>query len=496
MLNARVDALDPVDQLQLIEETVACKAVLDWTHCRVASGLALKDLSSPIVRQAVQRSGGCCLIQVAGCDTPLISEGIITELALALSCSERSARDYIAVGLDLRYRLRCTNNEFGGGRITFAHAKVISEATRSLSIDLCERLDERLSDEAPSRTPARLRILARRLVAKADPDGLAKRHELAMSERSASIFPLGDGVAAFSFDHQLEVAAVIDDQLTTWARRRRAADPHTPFAAHRADAAALLLLGRHPLTGTDLLSPGSELYAASSPCPTFPPIDTAGLPAALPPIDTAGLPAALPPIDTAGLPAALPPAAAPALPAGLSPARPSDVLPVRTEIRVTMGADTLLGLDNETCELDGFGPLTADQARRLALRSSSTVLRRLFTDPIDDTVMTMDARTYRFSARQVEAVRSLHPISCFPGATTPADRCDIDHREPYRFGPPGTADPPGQTVVGGGQPLDRRHHRYRTHLDWIPTVDPTDPHTIYWTSPYGRTYTVRDHDGA
>ncbi len=472
VLNARVDALDPVDQLQLIEETVACKAVLDWTHCRVASGLALKDVSSPIVQQAVERSGGCCLIQVAGCDTPLVSEGIVTELALALSCSERSARDYIAVGLDLRYRLRCTNSEFGGGRITFAHAKVISEATRSLSIDVCERLDERLSDEAQSRTPARLRILARRLVAKADPDGLTKRHELAMSERSASIFPLGDGVAAFSFDHQLEVAAVIDDQLTTWARRRRAADPDTPFAAHRADAAALLLLGRHPLTGTDLLSPGAELYAASSPCPTPPPIDTTGLPAALPPVD------------------------APALPVGISPARPSDVLPVRTEIRVTMGADTLLGLDDETCELDGFGPLTADQARRLALRSSSTVLRRLFTDPMDDTVMTMDARTYRFSARQVEAVRSLHPISCFPGATTPADRCDIDHREPYRFGPPGTADPPGQTVVGRGQPLDRRHHRYRTHLDWIPTVDPTDPHTIYWTSPYGRTYTVRDHDGA
>ncbi len=466
MLNARVDALDAADQLRLIEETAACKAVLDWTHCRVASGLAIKDVSSPLVQQALERSGGCCLIRVAGSDTPTISEGIVTELALALSCSERSARDYIAVGLDLRFRLRCTNNELGGGRITFAHAKVISEATRSLDIDVCERLDERLSDEALSRTPARLRVLARRLVAKADPGGLAKRHAMAMADRSASIFPLGDGVAAFSFDHQLEVAVVIDDQLTAWARRRRAADPDTPFAAHRADAAALLLLGRHPLTGTDLLASSSEMWASpqhSTPPPTSPSLAATDQPH---------------------------------LPVGVMPARPTDVLPVRTEIRVTMGADTLLGLDDETCYLDGFGPLTADQARRLALQSSSTVLRRLFTDPLDDSVMTMDARTYRFSTRQVEAVRSLHPVSCFPGATTPADRCDIDHREPYRFGPPGTADPPGQTVVGKGQPLDRRHHRYRTHLGWVPVVDPTDPHTIHWTSPYGRTYTVRDHDGA
>lgn len=460
VLNARVEALDPADQLRLIEETVACKAVLDWTHCRVASSLALKDLSSPIVRHALERSGGCGLVRVAGQDTPAIAEGIVTELALALSCSERSARDYIAVGLDLRYRLRCTNNELGGGRITFAHALVISEATRSLDIDVVERLDERLSDEARSRTPARLRILARRLVAKADPAGLARRHAIAMDERSASIFPLGDGVAAFSFNHQLEVAAVIDDQLTTWARRRRAADPATPFAAHRADAAALLLLGRHPLTGADLVRSSFTPRSQPTDCPPLPSTDEA------------------------------------AIPPGVPPARPADVLPIRTEIRVTMGADTLIGLDDATCELDGFGPLTADQARRLAVRSSSTVLRRLFTDPVDGSVMTMDAHTYRFSSPQSEAVRSLHPISCFPGATTPADRCDIDHREPYRFGPPGTTDPPGQTVVARGQPLGRRHHRFRTHLGWVASVEPTDPHTIRWTSPYGRLYTVRDHDGA
>lgn len=468
VLNARVDALSDVDQLQLLTELGSCKAVLDWTHCKTASGLAIKDLASPLVQEATRRAGGCQLIRLGGDGTPEVSEGIITEVSLALSCSERAAQDFISVGLDLRFRLRCTNNEFGGGRISYAHAKVISETTRPLDIDLAERLDARLADAATTRTPARLRVLARRLVAKTDPAGLARRHARAMAERSASIFPIGDGMAAFSLTHGLDVAATIDDQLSAWAVRRRAADPETSFAAHRADAAALLLLGRHPLTGAPLLPEEAVAPTATPSTPNSAP-------------DEKG---------AAGR------SAAQAAPTGHQPVRPSDVLAVRTDIRLTMPGDTLLGIDDQTCDLDGYGPITAEQARRLALTSSSAVLRRIFTDPIDDSVMTMDARTYRFTAAQAEAIRVLHPISTFPGSVTPADRCDLDHRGPYRHAPPGRDPDPGQTVVTNGQPLGRRKHRIRTHLRWTAIVDPADPHTIHWTSPHGLHYTVEDHHGA
>lgn len=37
------------------------------------------------------------------------------ELALAIGCSEHAVRDLVAVGLDLRYRLPQTDNDFGCG---------------------------------------------------------------------------------------------------------------------------------------------------------------------------------------------------------------------------------------------------------------------------------------------------------------------------------------------------------------------------------------------
>ncbi|MEP6665927.1 MAG: DUF222 domain-containing protein [Nocardioidaceae bacterium] len=390
------------------------------------------------MQQATRKSGGIAIRRLAGLGTPEVAESSITELALALGVSERAATDYIAVGLDLRYRLRCTNNDFGGGRLSYAHAKVISEATRPLDDDVTERLEAQLADAAATRSPARLRILARRLAAKADPASLARRHDQAYAERSATMFALGDGIAAFSINHQLETMAVIDDQTNAWAHRRRLADPTTSFTAHKADAAALLLLGRHPLTGANLLASANDTP------------------------------------DTNHTTAA---EAHPA-PVGVV-AAPSDHLPARTELRVTMSADTLLGLDDDTCELDGYGPITAEQARRLALRSASTTLRRVFTDPIDNSIITLDAHTYRFTHRQAEAIRTLHPISAFPGATTPAAHCDLDHRVPYRHAPPAPPgrpqppDPPGQTTVTNGQPLGRPHHRIRTHTGWSAKVDPT-----------------------
>jgi hypothetical protein len=409
------------------------------------------------------------MMPLGGEGTPLVCEFLVPEVALELRCSEGAARDLIAVSLDLRFRLPSTNATFGGGRLTLGHARVISEVTRCLSEEDALRLDERLAEAATTRTPGRLRVLARRWVAKLCPDSFRRRHQAAVAQRSTAMFATQDGMAAFCLDHQLETLAVIDDQLDAWARQRRSLDPATSFAAHKADAAAHLLLGQHPLSGVPAW--GATRHAV---------------------------------LEAPGQAAS-----------GI--VEPTTFLPARTELRVTMSADVLLGLADETCELEGYGPITADQARGLALRScGSTTVRRVFTDPADDAVMFLDAQRYLFTTQQKEAILALHPISCFPGATSPGARCDLDHRLPYRHGqphaargdepdaPPGqtsvskgqTAPPPGQTVVSNGQPLGRRHHRLKTHGGWTAEVDPEDPHTIVWTTPRGRVHFTRDHDGA
>jgi hypothetical protein len=530
VLDARPDALEPTDQLELAHQLTSCSATLDWMRCKTVTGFALRERSNPLVLSVINVRGGVSMVSLGGVDTPEVPESVLPEIALAIGCSEHAARDLVAVGLDLRFRLPQTNNDFGGGRITYAHAKVISETTRELSVDRVETVDGRLAEAAQTRTPPRLRILARRLVAKADSTAMARRRQREYDARSTAMFPTGDGIGAFCVNHDLTTMCVIDDHLSAWATHRRHLDPTTSFAAHKADAAAHLLLGQHPLTGRRLIGP-------NEPSPTLT-VATCGTTAH-------GTAAATTPADretSSQQPS--PEDLSPAWPAPGSDfesqyaqwpkiptvADPTCFLPVRTELRVHISADTVLGIDDETCELEGHGPLTADQARHLALQSASTTLRRVFTDPADNSVLFLDARTYRFKRDQAEAIATIHPISCFPGATTPASRCDSDHRKPYRFGtcrapgppgqtppgqtppgqtivsdahdPPGQTivsdahDPPGQTLVANGQPLGRRHHRIRTHLGWTAVADPQDAHAITWTSPHGRTYIVHDHEGA
>ena len=460
VLSANVEALEEDNQLELGANLASCKATLDWLLCRVASSLAVKEAASPMVQHAEASGRGEPIMRrLAGDGAPEVSEFLAPEIALAFGCSERDATGYLAVGLDLRFRLRCTNAEFGGGRITYAHAKVISEATRHLPVEAAEALDPVLADAATIRTPARLRILARRKAAAADPVALAERHRAAMSNRGTAMFSIGDGMGSFCLTTSLASAAAVADQIDGWAAKLRTLLPGVPLDAHRADAATRLLLGQHPLTGDDLLRP-TGTTAAGSRAPAAPP--------------------------------------------------PTQWLPARTELRVTMSADTLLGLDDETCDLDGYGPITAAQARQLALQSVSVKLRRVFTDPADNSILFLDANRYRFTGDQIACISALHPYSTFPGATTRAARCDIDHLNEYRRvpepatqrhvrdgpQPPASVDPPGQTVVTNGQPLGRRHHRLRTHGGWKVRADPDDPHTFHWTSPRGRSYTVNDADGA
>ena len=81
---------------------------------------------------------------------------------------------------------------------------------------------------------------------------------------------------------------------------------------------------------------------------------------------------------------------------------PHDALPElqgrRPSIQVLVSADTLLGLDEAPAELAGYGPITAETARRLAADASGT-WRRLLTDPNTGQLLDVGARSYRPAQR-------------------------------------------------------------------------------------------------
>jgi hypothetical protein len=78
-----------------------------------------------------------------------------------------------------------------------------------------ERLDAVLAEAALQRAPARLRLLARRKAAAADPSAAERRHREAVAKRSASMFSLGDGIG-----HPHGSTAAAPSTVTDWLPAR------------------------------------------------------------------------------------------------------------------------------------------------------------------------------------------------------------------------------------------------------------------------------------
>jgi hypothetical protein len=135
------------------------------------------------------------------------------------------------------------------------------------------------------------------------------------------------------------------------------------------------------------------------------------------------------------------------------------------EVQVVMTMEALVGLSEEPAHVPGYGPLPADTARDLA---ADAKWRAWLVDA--GTVRNVGTTRYRPSAALARLVRAQQPECAFPGCRHSADRCDLDHRQPF---------PDGPTTVGNLQPLCRRHHRMKTHAGWEPAPDGT------WRTPAG-----------
>jgi hypothetical protein len=152
-------------------------------------------------------------------------------------------------------------------------------------------------------------------------------------------------------------------------------------------------------------------------------------------------------------------------------------------VDVTVSLTTLLGLDEAAGQLAGYGPITAQTARRLA---AAGTWRRLITDPVTGTVMDVGKTRYRPPDDLAELIRARDTRCLSPFCEVAANRCDLDHREP--FAPDGTG---GATSAANLGSLCRRDHLLKTHARWHLTTDPDAEGTYCWTTPTGHVYTHR-----
>ena len=109
---------------------------------------------------------------------------------------------------------------------------------------------------------------------------------------------------------------------------------------------------------------------------------------------------------------------------------PVEGLPVlqgrRPSINVVVSADTLLCLDDQPGHLTGYGPITAQTARRLAADESGT-WRRLLTDPDTGALLDISEHRYRPAQRLRDFVAARDDVCAFPTCNQPGYRCEYEH---------------------------------------------------------------------
>lgn len=149
---------------------------------------------------------------------------------------------------------------------------------------------------------------------------------------------------------------------------------------------------------------------------------------------------------------------------------------MRAHINVTVPVLTLLGVDDAPADLEGYGPIPADVARRLAAHAPS--FTRLLTHPESGAVLSVGRTSYTVPADLKNWLRVRDRTCRHPGCNIPASRCELDHTRPWSHG--------GLTSHENLAHLCRKHHMLKSEGIWH--YNHPDGGTLTATSPGGRTY--------
>jgi Domain of unknown function (DUF222) len=147
------------------------------------------------------------------------------------------------------------------------------------------------------------------------------------------------------------------------------------------------------------------------------------------------------------------------------------------QVKVTVPASTLLGIDRQPGELAGYGPIPAELATEIA---ADATWRRLLTDPASGVLLDHGRTTYRPPAALADFVRARDKTCRFPGCLRPAEKCQIDHRTEY---------PDGPTCACNLDSLCTHHHQLKHDNAWLGNRLPNGDYE--WLSPAGRYYVRR-----
>ncbi|GAA2746977.1 hypothetical protein GCM10009868_34570 [Terrabacter aerolatus] len=285
----------------------------------------------------------------------------------------------------------------------------------------------------------------RRCVRAADPRGQEERRRAATARRTVFGRLVEDGMGTFTVVAPAERVVGVLDRVEAMARSARASGDARSLDQLRSDLLCdLVLFGVVPDASSSARAGGP----AGPACPGGP-----GGPAG------AGGPA-----GTGG----------PSW-SGLSDAPPAAV-------RIVVPFEVATGLSDAACELTGHGWVTAPHARQI-ITAPGSVWQRLAADVDTGRALELSTERYAPTPEMVAHVKAVDGVCRGPGCQVPADRCDVDHLEPW---------PTGRTHVSNLDALSRGCHNGKTARVW--TVRRVDDDGISWTSLAGREYVTYPKD--
>jgi hypothetical protein len=152
---------------------------------------------------------------------------------------------------------------------------------------------------------------------------------------------------------------------------------------------------------------------------------------------------------------------------------------IRPTVIVTVPVLTLLGHSEDPGLLDGYGPIDADTARRLAGKAKSWM--RLLTHPETGVGLSFGKGRYKVP-KGLRTWLEIRDETCrFPGCGRAASRSEIDHTESWAKG--------GKTDAGNLACLCEPHHRMKHTTSW--QVIQRGNGVLDWRSPTGHVHTTR-----
>ena len=338
---------------------------------------------------------------------------LVMELVGVLRVCDNTARNLIWQSRLLVNRLPETFTALREGSISYPHARVIIDQGSSVPDEAVDDFEQTLLPTAKEVTVPKLKKAAIRLREKMQPSSVAERHVEAVEKRTVWFEPADDGMAVIGATLSAELVHAIRDRLATIASAPKMEGDERTMPQKRADAFSDLLLTGDTCEAT-LEGTGGE--------------------------------------------------------------RENVGHGIRPKVLVTVPVMTLLGHDDEPGDLEGYGPIDPDTARRLAAHAPS--FTRLLVHPVSSAILDFDRTTYAVPADLKTVLHVRDGVCRAIGCEQSATHAQLDHTRDWAKG--------GATKLGNLACLCEGHHKVKTYtrvkMRNLPNGD------IEWELPSGRSY--------